>query len=118
MRRDELRELHFITPIANVPSILAVGIVCHRRAQQLPHASVAMDEIQERRKDRLIPGAGHLHDHANLYLYARNAMLFKRRERHAELCVLRVSLAVLDLPNVVIADQNAASDYVRFRPAN
>ena len=44
-------------------------------------------------------------------------MLYKRQARHAELCILRVTAAVLDLPGVVIADQNAASDYVRFRPA-
>lgn len=41
-------------------------------------------------------------------------MLFLRRHRHQELCVLRVSPAVLDLPGVVVTDQNAASDHVRW----
>ena len=34
------------------------------------------------------------------------------------LCVLRVQADVVDLPQVVIADQNAASDYVRFANAS
>jgi hypothetical protein len=34
-----------------------------------------------------------------------------------EVCVLRVSAAVLDLPGVVIADGNAASQYTAFWPS-
>lgn len=41
----------------------------------------------------------------------------KSNHLHDTLCVLRVNTGVLDLPNVVIADENAASDYVRFTPA-
>lgn len=44
-------------------------------------------------------------------------MLYRRQEQHESLCVLRVSTDVLDLAGVVITDQNAASDYVRFAPA-
>ena len=36
---------------------------------------------------------------------------------HEEICVLRISPDVLDIPNVVITDSNAGSNYVRFRPA-
>ncbi len=41
-------------------------------------------------------------------------MMYRRKETHQSLCVVRVSLDVLDLPGVVIADRNAPSDYVRF----
>lgn len=44
-------------------------------------------------------------------------MLYKRRASHEALCILRVSADVLHLPGVVVADMNAASDYVRFGPA-
>jgi hypothetical protein len=44
-------------------------------------------------------------------------MLFKRKERHQEICVLRVRPDVLDLPNVVVTNSNAGSKYVRFSPA-
>jgi|ERR1700685_3636074 len=116
MRRDHLLELHFIAPIENVRSILKLGILSHARAAKLPHRSIAMDEIQDRRVGIIIPGTGRrLHDYANLYICGRNPMLFKRKEQ--EVCVLAVSTNVLDLPGVIVTDQNAASDYVRFRPA-
>jgi hypothetical protein len=44
-------------------------------------------------------------------------MLLKRSDIHEQICVLRVSPGVLDIPNVVIADSNAGSKYVRFSPA-
>jgi hypothetical protein len=44
-------------------------------------------------------------------------MLYLRQNQHESLCVLQVSPAVLDLPNVVVTDGNAASGYARFAPA-
>ena len=41
-------------------------------------------------------------------------MLYLRRSEHSELCILRISTDILDLPNVVITDQNASSSYARF----
>lgn len=76
-----------------------------------------MEDIQDRRAKVEIPGGRPLHEYANLYLCARNPMLYKRKDRHAELCVLRVSTDVLDLPDVVITDGNASSCYTLFAPA-
>jgi hypothetical protein len=116
VRRGQLEELHFISPIANVPSILQHGILCHNHARQFEHKSVAMREIQERRKRVKIPGGDWLHEYANLYINARNKMLFKLKAQTGDetLCVLRIGAGVLDLPDVVIADRNASSDHVRF----
>jgi hypothetical protein len=114
MRRDELEELHYITAIENVPSVLERGILSHRRASRLEHRSVAMEEIQERRKGVVIPGGRPLHEYANLYINARNKMMYKIHNGHTDICVLRVRTDVLDLPGVVIADSKASSDYVRF----
>jgi hypothetical protein len=44
-------------------------------------------------------------------------MLLRRSDLHEQICVLKVSPAVLDIQNVVITDSNAGSDYVRFRSA-
>lgn len=117
MERHELNELHYITPIANVSSILLHGILSHARAARTAHASVAMAEIQDRRSRVVVPGGRRLHEYANLYICVRNPMLFKRRPQFGEICVLSVSPAVLDLPGVVITDANASSDYCRFAPA-
>lgn len=117
MRRDELEELHYIAPLGNVASILTHGILSHRRATQIRHHSVAMPEIQDRRAPVRVPGGRPLHEYVNLYVCSRNPMMSKLRDDHKSLCVLRVSTDVLDLPDVVIADRNASSSYVRFGPA-
>ncbi len=114
MKRSDLRELHYITPIQNVPSIMNHGILCHQKARQLNHASVSMQEVQDIRSRKRVPGGLPLHAYVNLYFCARNPMMRKRTHQHFSLCVLQLSVGVLDLPNVVIADGNAASDYTAF----
>jgi len=118
MRREELDELHYITPIVNVASILSRGILSHQLADKIPHESVAMQEVQDRRMNKIVPGTGNrrLHDYANIYICARNPMLFKRKDAHTELCVLRISTTVLDLDEVIVTDRNAAASIASFRP--
>lgn len=117
MEREEVEELQWITPIVNVPSVLRLGILSNRRAARVPHESVADAKIQERRSRVQVPGGRLLHEYANVYICARNPMLLKRSGQHQSLCVLRVSTAILDLPDVVICANNASSDYRRFAPA-
>ena len=116
MNRSDIAELHFIAPIVNVPSIMQRGILSNKLADQISHHSLAMSEIQERRKNKQIPGARKLHEYANLYFDAHNPMLSKRRAYNNDVCVLRVDAKVLDLPGVIIADRNAASGAVSFWP--
>lgn len=119
MNISDLTELHYITPIANVPSILQLGILSysevHRR--QVKSISVAAEVIQERRRSKVIPGAKPLHEYVNLYICARNPMMYMRCSQHAELCILRIGNSVLNLSGVIIADGNAASGYTSFWPS-
>jgi hypothetical protein len=75
--------------------------------------------IQERRRGKVVPAGRPLHEYANLYINARNKMMFKVMKSGDEVAavVLRISEDVLDAPGVVIADQNASSDHVRFAPS-
>jgi hypothetical protein len=114
---SDLSELHYITDISNVPSIMANGILSHNLSKKLPHKSVAMAEIQERRDGKRIPGGKLLHDYVNLYFCARNPMLYKLKDSHAELCVLKIDKEVLNLQDVVVADGNASADYTAFAPS-
>ena len=114
MNREDISELHYIAPIENVLSMMSQGILSNRRAAQVLHTSVAMEKVQDRRRNKQIPGARRLHDYANLYFDAHNPMLSKRRDKNDAICVLRIDHAVLNLPGVIVADCNAASDYVRF----
>jgi len=118
MTFDELEELHYITPLVNVKSIIQKGIFSHQKAEKIVHESVAMDEIQERRKKVVVPGGRPLHQYVNLYFHARNPMMYKRKDLHSELSILRVRKDILRLSQVVITDGNASSAYVRFYPAS
>jgi hypothetical protein len=109
---NRVSELQCIMPIGNIPSVLATGILSHENAAKLKHHSVAMQAMQDRRDLKTVPGGLRLHQYANLYFHARNPMLSVRR--HEDVCVLRVSTAVLQMQGTVITDQNAASKYVRF----
>lgn len=118
MERADLTELHYICHVDNLPSILAGGILSHRRAQRLDPTSVADQEVQERRSDRSVPRGLRLHDYANLYFNARNPMLYRVTNGGnsiARVCVLSISTSVLDLDEVVVTDGNAASDATAFR---
>lgn len=114
MNRGDITELHYIAPIENVLSILQYGILSNRRASRLTHRSVAMQEIQERRQDKRIPNARPLHEYVNLYFDAHNPMLSRCRAHNDNICVLRVNHAVIDMPEAIVTDRNAAKDFVRF----
>lgn len=117
MNRSDLRELHFITPIENLISISANGILSHKKAAALEPRSIADPRMQERRRLKAVPSGKRLHEYANLYFCGRNPMLFRRLNERNGICVLSVSTDVLDLEGVVVTDRNAASGYVRFYPS-
>src|SRR5262245_22985930 len=109
-------EFHCIMPMENIPSVMRHGVLSYERASALSHQSIAMVEAQEKRDARLVPQGRMLHQYANLYFHARNPMMYKRKEKAGELCVLRVATTVLELEGVVLTDRNAAGgdNWVRF----
>jgi hypothetical protein len=114
MERSQVLEFHFIASIGNISSILEHGILSHNGAARLSHVDISMQNIQDRRAAKRVPGGLALHDYANLYFNGRNKMMAAKRPLHSEICLLRVAPAVLDIPGAVIADQNASSKYVLF----
>jgi hypothetical protein len=114
VNQEDLTELHYITPIANLASIRMHGIFSHRLADEVDHQSIADPDVQARRARKRAPLPQPLHTYVNLYINARNPMMYRRQGQHRAICVLRVSPSVLQLTGVVIADQNAASDWARF----
>jgi hypothetical protein len=117
MERNELTELHYIASIDNVASIIKLGILSNVRVRRIPHVSIAMQEIQDRRSLVMVPGGRKLHEYVNLYICGRNPMLCKRQDQRDQVCVLSVSTEVLDLPGVVVTDGNASGAYARFAKA-
>jgi hypothetical protein len=116
MERHELTELHYLTPITNLPSITTRGILSHTGAAAFNPASLADEDIQNRRLKR-VPGGRPLHDYVNLYICGRGPMLYKRLEQRLDFCVLRVSPEVLDIAGTIVTDKNAAGDHVRYAAA-
>lgn len=116
MRRDEVKELHFITSINNLGSILKRGILSHERAARIDHESCANENVQDIRRRKRVPNGLPLHSYANLYFHARNPMMSAIRDR-PDLVVVRVSGAVLEIEDTVLADGNAATAGTRFHPS-
>lgn len=115
MERSLVTELHYIAPVANLPSIARWGIVSHNLAERVEHQSVAAAEIQDRPVGKRVPQGLLLHDYVNLYLHARNPMMSRLAYHGAEpIVVLRIKPLVLDLPGVIIADGNAAGGNTLF----
>jgi hypothetical protein len=109
-----LEEFQNITPLANIPSILEHGILSHALASKLRHLSVALQDVQDKRDIKRVPGGLALHEYANVYFHARNPMMSRRRGEATQICVLRISTEILQIEGAVITDQNAASKYVKF----
>jgi hypothetical protein len=111
---QRITEFHNIMPIANIPSVLQHGLLSHQQASLLDHADISLAEVQDLRDKKSVPRGMTLHRYANVYFHARNPMMFLRNNEAENLCVLRISKDILQFQNVVVADQNAASNYVRF----
>jgi len=82
MTYDELPELHNINVLKNLGSILERGILSYDGARRIKHCSVAMAEIQDIRAKVVLPNNRKLHAYANLYINARNTMMYKRKDGH------------------------------------
>jgi ssDNA thymidine ADP-ribosyltransferase DarT-like protein len=120
MLRTELSELHYIAPISNVPSILARGLLSHRRVASIVHESVANEDVQKRRANRQLQTGYYVHDYVNMYLWARNTMLFvllRGQGLQNSLCVLRIRTDVLDLPGALVSDRNIACGIAKVQDA-
>jgi len=111
MNKCDVAELHFITYIDNIPSILEKGILSHNISRNINFCDISESGVQKRRAKKKIPGTNKsLHDYANLYFDAHNPMLSKRRSQNNKICVLRINNKVLDIDGVIITDQNAARE--------
>lgn len=111
---SRVKELHSIMPIANMGSVLKHGILSHNKCKEVPHNDISLENVQDKRDSKVVPNGLPLHDYANLYFCARNPMMYRRKSEAQDLCVLKISLKVTHLSDVVYTDQNAARNYVKF----
>ncbi|MCD8003447.1 MAG: DUF4433 domain-containing protein [Clostridia bacterium] len=110
--------LYNITAIENIPSIMQCGILCYDEVQNTPHESIAMNDVQKRRDNIKVPDGLRLHSYANLYFDYHNPMLYKRQDMAEDICILALSIKVLDIDDCVVTDRNAATTLAKFYPAS
>ena len=73
------------------------------------------DRNVNERRQRVEPVFGRaIHEYVPLYFRAKNPMLYRRRELQRDLAVLYITLTVVDEPNVLFTDGNAASRQTKF----
>ena len=107
-----------ITAIENITSIIKNGVLCYNAVRKLPHSSIAIRTVQDRRDRVMIPNGLHLHRYANLYFDYNNPMLYKRKDIAEQICILAVDASIMDDPDCIFSDRNAATDLVKFYPAS
>lgn len=117
-RKAEIKSLFYITHVENVPSILKNGILSHARveSQGVPFTPIYDSGIIRNRKNKATPERASLWEYANLYFQARNPMMFRviHEKSAKDLAVVGVKPGVLQLPDVMVADGNAANNPTRF----
>ena len=67
--------LYNIVAMDNIASIIANGILCYRDAQRHQHTSIALESVQLRREQVVIPGGPNLHQYTNLYFSYNNPIV-------------------------------------------
>lgn len=107
--------LYNIVSIDNLESILRHGILSKNKVQNHFHyIDISNRSVQNRRDNVYVTKDKMLHDFANLYFNPRNAMLYSRLTQINDLCILKIDKCVLDLPNTVVSDRNAAIGGAKF----
>ena len=116
IEKSKRRNFYNIMPIENIPNVMEYGILSYYNARKLKHKSVASDFVQDRRENKIVPNVGNLHSYANCYFDCRNPMMYKIKMKYdlKKICILVISLKILNLKGVVISDRNASSDYAYF----
>ncbi|NPB03904.1 MAG: DUF4433 domain-containing protein [Thermotogae bacterium] len=107
-RRDRRRELYYITELENLESILSSGILSRDEVEKLglDFIDIADEGIVEKRRKK------GLSKYANLYIYPRNAMMYRlSRERKDKLIVIDINAEVYKKRGSKVSIGNAASDY-------
>ncbi len=108
--------LYSIMPIQNLKTVFYYGILCKNEIikRNITSVSIAEENIQIRRDKVTIPNGLKLHDYANLYIDFKNPMLCSKKSKNEEICILCISTEILNVPNVVMTDMNAAKSLVKF----
>lgn len=110
-----------ITHAKNLPGILKRGLLSknHAKGASLKYTSIADEGIQQRRSELTVPIAldgATVHDYVPCFFGARPPMLYAVKYRHDQDEILYVGIkwCILDLPDTIFTDGNAATQGTSF----
>lgn len=116
------RNLYYIAPIQNLPSILREGILAHRLVveRDIQFTSIYDSKIVHNRRERKISDNTTLWDYANLYFQPRNPMLYRivLEQGVDTVAILAVRPDILSMEGVYVSLGNAASKESDILPAS
>ncbi len=110
---EKIKQLFYITHIDNVASILKNGIMSHKMIEdnKIAFTKIYDSGIVSSRKLRKTPDNKSLWDYANVYLQARNPMLYRVlcEKDASEIAVIGIDRSVMQTPGSFFSAGNAAS---------
>lgn len=119
--KASVRELYYITHVANISSILKSGIFCHKLIEEkkITFTPIYNESIVSNRKWITAPDGRSLWSFANLYFQARNPMLYQvvRTKSVEDIAVIGIDKSILNWPDIFISNGNAAHSQTEIFPA-
>lgn len=110
---EKIKQLFYITHIDNVASILKHGIMSHRQIEEtkIPFTRIYDAQIVSSRQNRQTPDNKSLWEYANVYLQARNPMLYRVlcEKDASEIAVIGVDRSIMTTAGSFFSAGNAAS---------
>ncbi|MDA7967909.1 MAG: DUF4433 domain-containing protein [Gammaproteobacteria bacterium] len=101
LRDHHVASLFYLTPLANLESILAHGILCLHAAGGLRREDISNDAVQRRREK--------WHGHVPLFFADNTPMLYEVCRSNLFAVLLEISTAVANCGDVWFSDGNVAS---------
>jgi len=113
LNRNEVYSLWHITHRDNIDSILKKGIMNHNDANKLKYVDISNQGVQDRRQKVESINNRAIHEYAPLFINPKNAMLYSKKNIRDELCLLEISLDVLEC-EYIYTDGNASRRDTNF----
>ena len=114
VKKTNKKYIYNICPFENVKQVLQNGLLSYNKSQNIQHTSIASNSVQEKRNNKFFKNGKNIHEYANCYLNPRNSMLYCRQSECESLAILCISVDVLDLPDVIVSDMNAAKKIAKL----
>ena len=110
---EKIKQLFYITHIDNVASILKHGVMSHKTIEEskIPFTKIYDASIVSSRQHRKTPDGKSLWEYANIYLQARNPMLYRVlcEKNASDIVVFGIDRTIMTTPCSFFSAGNAAS---------